>query len=58
MDALADRQRWEGIVLSEAERCDFLDAISDGADDAAAHVGGRIIKRSKKSTPEGEGGDE
>ncbi len=38
--ALADRERWEGIVLTEAERCDFLDAISDGADDAAAHVGG------------------
>jgi len=58
MDALAERERWEGIVLTEAERCDFLDAISDGADDAAAHVGGRIIKRSKKSEPEGDGGDE
>jgi hypothetical protein len=58
MDALADRQRWEGIVLSEAERCDFLDSLSDGADDAAAHVGGRIIKRTKKSEPDGEGGDE
>ena len=59
MDALADRERWEGIVLTEAERCDFLDAISDGADDAAAHVGGRIIKRSKKGgEPDGEGSDE
>jgi hypothetical protein len=55
--ALADRERWEGIVLTEAERCDFLDALSDGADDAAAHVGGRIIKRSKKSAPEGSGSD-
>jgi hypothetical protein len=57
MGALADRERWEGVVLSEAERCDFLDSLSDGADDAAAHVGGRIIKRSKKSTPERSGSD-
>jgi hypothetical protein len=58
MDALADRERWEGLVLTEAEACDFLDAISDGCDDAAAHVGGAIIRRSKKTEPDGDGGDE
>jgi len=56
---LSERRMWTGIILTEAEACDALDAISDGADDAAAHVGGRIIaKARKKGEPEGEGGDE
>ncbi|MCK6588579.1 MAG: hypothetical protein L6Q76_13455 [Polyangiaceae bacterium] len=46
---ISGRERWTGVVLTEAEACDVLDAMSDAADDTAAHVGGRIIKRSKKS---------
>lgn len=50
---LTDRATWTGIILTEAEACDALDAMSDAADDAAAHVGGRIISKSKKAS----GGD-
>jgi hypothetical protein len=55
---LSDRETWTGILLSEAESFDALDAMSDAADDAAAHVGGRIIARSKKRDKPGEGGSE
>jgi hypothetical protein len=57
---LSDRETWTGIILTEAEACDALDAMSDAADDAAAHVGGRIIAMVKKrrGEPEGSGGDE
>jgi hypothetical protein len=55
---LSDRKTWTGIFLTEAEAFDAFDAMSDAADDAAAHVGGRIIARTrKKSEPEGESGD-
>ncbi|HZF47707.1 MAG TPA: hypothetical protein VE093_03595, partial [Polyangiaceae bacterium] len=55
---LSDRKTWTGIFLTEAEAFDALDAMSDAADDAAAHIGGRIIARTrKKSEPEGESGD-
>ncbi|NUQ78021.1 MAG: hypothetical protein HUU21_31185 [Polyangiaceae bacterium] len=49
-----DRETWTGVILTEAEACDVLDRMSDAADDAAAHIGGSIIKRSKKN----ERGDE
>lgn len=46
---LTDRERWVGIYLTEAESCDTFDRISEGADDAAAHVGGDIVAASKKA---------
>jgi hypothetical protein len=53
---IADRERWTGVVLTHAEACDALDMMSDAADDAAAHVGGGIVAKSKKT--EGDDGDE
>jgi len=50
---LTDRETWTGIILTESEAYDALDAMSNAADDAAAHVGGRIIFKSKKES----GGD-
>ena len=50
---LTNRKQRTGIILSEAEAWDTLDAMSDAGDDAAAHVGGRIIAKRKKSEPEG-----
>jgi hypothetical protein len=53
---LTGREQWTGIVLTEAEACDAFDAISDGADDAAAHVGGRLIalaRKKAKGEPDG-----
>jgi len=55
---LEGREQWTGIILTEAEACDALDAMSDAADNAAAHVGGRIIFRNKKKDDPGEGGSE
>jgi hypothetical protein len=57
---LGERETWTGVVLSEAEACDALDALCDGADDAAAHVGGRLIamaRKKAKGEPEGSGSD-
>jgi hypothetical protein len=55
---IADRERWEGIVLSAAETAKVFNAMSGAADDAAGHVAGRILWHGKKrdSDPE-EGGD-
>jgi len=56
--AIEGREAWTGVLLTEAEACDAFDAISDAADGAAAHIGGRIIAQArKKAENEGEGGD-
>ena len=55
---VSGRETWTGILLSEAESFDALDAMSDAADDAAANVGGRIIARSKKKAKPDEGSNE
>jgi len=55
--AIEGRETWTGVLLTEAEACDAFDALSDAADGAAAHVGGRIIAQArKKAENEGEGG--
>ena len=51
---LAGYERWEGIILAPEEAYAVLDRLSDAADDAAAHVGGRITFGEKD---DGEGGD-
>jgi len=54
---VADRERWEGVVLSDRERLDVFKAMSDGAEDVAAHIAGRILARARKGENEpGEGG--
>jgi hypothetical protein len=56
---IADRERWEGIVLSVAEAADVLDVVSDAADDAAGRTGGRIMWHTKKREDDpGEGSGE
>lgn len=56
---LDGRERWEGVILNVAEACDVIDAVSDGCDDAASRVAGRIVWRGKKKDePEGNGGDD
>lgn len=55
---LDGRERWEGVILNVAEAWDAIDAVSDGCDDAASRVAGRILWRGKqKDEPEGSGGD-
>jgi hypothetical protein len=55
---LDDRERWEGVILNVAEAWDAIDAVSDGCDDAASRVAGRILWRGKKQDePGGSGGD-
>lgn len=55
---LDDRERWEGVILNVAEAWDAIDAVSDGCDDAASRVAGRILWRGKtKGEPERSGGD-
>jgi len=55
---LDGRERWEGVVLNVAEAWDAIDAVSDGCDDAASRVAGRILWRGKKhDEPEDSGGD-
>jgi len=55
---IADRERWEGIVLSDPEAAKVFNAMSDAADDTAAQTAGRILSHGKKrdSDPD-EGGD-
>lgn len=54
---VADRERWEGVVLSDRERLDVFKGMKDGADDVAAHIAGRILARTRKGKNEpGEGG--
>jgi hypothetical protein len=53
---ISDREKWTGIVLTEEERLDVLVSVADRADDAAAHVGGRLIAKARKGEPEGSGG--
>jgi hypothetical protein len=56
--AVEGRETWTGVILTEAEACDAFDALSDAADGAAAHIGGRLIALArKKAENEGEGGD-
>ena len=46
------------MILNVAEAWDAIDAVSDGCDDAASRVAGRILWRGKKQDePEGSGGD-
>jgi hypothetical protein len=45
---LADRERWEGIVLSAAEAAKVFNAMSGAADDAAGHAAGRILWHGRK----------
>ena len=54
---IADRETWIGVFLTGKERSRALDAIANGADDAAAHVGGRLIAKAKRKKPEESGGD-
>ncbi|NUQ75818.1 MAG: hypothetical protein HUU21_19925 [Polyangiaceae bacterium] len=55
---LDGRERWEGVILNVAEAWDAIEAVSDGCDDAASRVAGRILWRGKnKSEPEGSDGD-
>jgi len=55
---LADRERWEGIVLSAAEAAKVFNAMSGAADDAAGHAAGRILwKGTKRDKDPDEGGD-
>lgn len=55
---LDGRERWEGVILNVAEAWDAIDAVSDGCDDAASRVAGRILWRGqKKDEPEGSGDD-
>jgi hypothetical protein len=55
---IADRERWEGMVLSATEAAEVFGAMSGAADDTAAKTAGRMLSHSKKrdSDPE-EGGD-
>ena len=52
---LTAREQWTGVVLTEAEASDVRDAVAEGCDDAAAHVGGYLIAQSKKRR--GDGGE-
>jgi hypothetical protein len=54
---ISDREKWTGIVLIEEERFDVLASVADRADDAAAHVGGKLIAKAKKGEPKESGGD-
>ena len=55
---IADRERWEGIVLSVTEAAEVFRAMSGAADDAAGHTAGRILWRGKKHDRDpGEGSD-
>jgi hypothetical protein len=54
---IADRETWTGVFLIGNERSRALDAIANGADDAAAHVGGKLIAKAKRKKPEESGGD-
>lgn len=54
---ISDRETWTGIFLTEEERFDVLASVADRADDAAAHVGGRLIAKARKGEPEESGGD-
>ena len=55
---IADRERWEGIVLSVPETAKVFRAMCDAADDTAAQTGGLIRSHGKErdSDPD-EGGD-
>lgn len=54
---IADRETWIGVFLIGKERSRALDAIANSADDAAAHVGGKLIAKAKRKKPEDSGGD-
>jgi hypothetical protein len=53
---LADREHWEGVVLSEAETCDALDRLSDKFDETAGYAAGRLLWKGKKRDGEPEEG--
>jgi hypothetical protein len=55
---IADRERWEGIVLSASEAAKVFGAMSDAADDAAGQTAGRILWHGlKRDNDPDEGGD-
>jgi hypothetical protein len=55
---IADRERWEGIVLSFQEAATVFRAMSDAADDAAGQTAGRILWHgSRRDNDPDEGGD-
>jgi hypothetical protein len=48
---LSDRERWEGIVLTEAEARHAGDHLADLFDDAAARTAGRfLLKNTMRDT--------
>lgn len=44
---LSARERWEGVVLTEAEAINARERVSDACDDAAGHIAGRILWKDK-----------
>lgn len=48
---LSSRERWEGVVLNEAEACDVLDLL--GFKEAAAKMAAHIITRVRNAKKEG-----
>ena len=56
---LSTRERWEGIVLTEAEALDVLNRVSGACEDAAGHIAGRMVVKDKaRDHDSGEGDDE
>lgn len=50
---LSGRERWSGVVLTDAEASEANKRVSDSSDDAASHVAARIRwKRSKRAKNE------
>ncbi|HZF50221.1 MAG TPA: hypothetical protein VE093_16295 [Polyangiaceae bacterium] len=50
---LSDRERWEGIVLNEAEVRHAVGHLADLFDDTAARTAGRFLLKGVKRKPEG-----
>lgn len=48
---LSSFDRWEGVILSEAEAADLQDRISHGMAEAAGMLGGWLLKRLPRTTP-------
>jgi hypothetical protein len=42
---LSDRERWEGVVLSDTERGYAIDHLADLFEDAAARTAGRFLRK-------------
>ncbi len=52
---IVGRERWEGIVLSEAEACDAIDMMESASHEAAARIVGRMKRVGRKETGEAQG---